>query len=199
VELLMVMDAWAPGYWSKQPPARRALMRAVYRGQRLRWVARRLRHSSMAQCQQYIRGSLHSMAAAAARSLTVMLHRMKLPVQVKLTEEMRRSEQLEYTASRAYDAGQLEGPILLFRSQEQPSGPLLAGDMGWGNVLGRATSVEVLPGDHHQIFDVPGASIMADRAREALGAGPAHHPASAKAAVGTAIKPSAKNVPLVEA
>lgn len=198
VELLMVMDAWAPGYWSKQPTPRRLLMRLVYRGQRLRWVARRLRGSTMAQRRQYVQSTMHSMAAAAARNLTVVLHRMKLPVQVRLTEEMRRSEQLEYTASRAYDAGRLNGPILLFRSEEQPSGPLLADDMGWGKVLGRGTTVEVLPGDHHQIFDLPGAAIMAARAREALGIDARQDSVSAELHNRNAAKSSTARVPLAE-
>ncbi len=203
VELLMVMDSWAPGYWAKQPGMRRALMRAVYRVQRLRWVARRLGPSSMSERHMYIRRSLHGMAAAAARNLTVWLHRMNLPVQVRLTEEMRRSEQLEYTASRAYEAGRLEGRgILLFRSEEQPKGPLLAADMGWGKVLGRSIRVEELPGDHHQIFDLPGARMMAVRARETLGMGSAPDAASYGAANGAAnspaLTPPGRNLPLAE-
>ena len=77
---------------------------------------------------------------------------------------MRRSEQLEYTASRTYEAGPLKGNVLLFRSEEQPIGPLLALDMGWSQTIGRPMQVEQLPGDHQEIFDLPGARIMAQRA-----------------------------------
>jgi hypothetical protein len=57
----------------------------------------------------------------------------------------------------------------LFRSEEEPTGLLLAADMGWSQLIGRPVQVEVMPGDHHQIFDLPGARMMAIRARAALG------------------------------
>lgn len=172
IELLMIMDAWAPGYWIGQPWARRMLMRGTYRFQRLRWVGRRLRQSSHAERSLYISRSLHGMAAAAARNLSVFLHRLNFPVRVRLTEEMRRSEQLEYIASRAFDTGQLQGNVLLFRSEEQPAGPLLAPDMGWSGLLGRPVTVKQLPGDHQEIFDPAGARIMAAAARKVLGMPP---------------------------
>lgn len=172
IELLMVMDAWAPGYWRKQAKWRHAAMQAIYRAQRLRWVTSRLLHSDASERRAYIRGSLHGMAAAAAKNLSTRLHNMGLPVQVRLTEEMRPSEQLEYTASRTFLPDPLRGSILVFRSEEQPTGPLLAPDMGWGALLGRSCSVEQLPGDHREIFNLPGAKMMADRARQILGAPP---------------------------
>jgi thioesterase domain-containing protein len=112
------------------------------------------------------------MAAAAARNASAWLHRLHVPVQVRLTEEMRRSEQLEYTASRMYESGSLQGPVLLFRSLEQPTGPMLAADMGWTETIGRPIMAEQLPGDHHEIFDLPGARMIAARARETLGMAP---------------------------
>ncbi|MGC1781702.1 MAG: condensation domain-containing protein [Acidobacteriaceae bacterium] len=173
IQLLMVMDAWAPAYWRKQPHIRRLLMQSVYRGQRFRWIARRLRGCTMAQRNAYVRGSLHGMAAAFGKNMTAWLHRrLHLPVQVRLTEEMRLSEQLEYTASRSYEAGPLRGNVLLFRSDEQPLGPLLAPDMGWSEVVGREVEVQVLPGDHQQIFDLPGARMMAAAASKILGIAP---------------------------
>ncbi len=168
IELLMVMDAWAPGYWRHQTSLRRTAMQAVYRWQRLRWVSRRLAAASGEQRRTYIKRSLHGLAAAAARNLSVRLHRMGLPVQVRLTEEMRRGEQLEYTATRSYDPGPVHGAVLVFSSEEQPRGVLLAPDMGWSKILERPITVERLPGDHHEIFNLPGARMMALRARAAL-------------------------------
>jgi thioesterase domain-containing protein/non-ribosomal peptide synthetase component F/acyl carrier protein len=168
IELLMVMDAWAPGYWQRHSSLRRLGMKAVYRWQRLRWVLRRLAQSTGQQRLLYVRRSLHAMAAAIAQNLTVQLQRLGLPVQVRLTEEMRRGEQLEYTATRHYDSGPIRGEILIFSSEEQPCGLLLAPDMGWSEVLERPIAVERLPGDHHEIFSLPGARVMAQRARVAL-------------------------------
>jgi hypothetical protein len=65
----------------------------------------------------------------------------------------------------------LQGKALLFRSEEEPMGPLLASDMGWSELFGKNVEVEVVPGDHHEIFKLPGAKAMAVRARAALGIG----------------------------
>ena len=58
---------------------------------------------------------------------------------------------------------------MLFRSGEEPSGPLLAAEQGWSEILGRRVPLEVIPGSHHNIFNPPGARKMALRAREMLG------------------------------
>lgn len=172
VELLLMLDAWAPAYWRKQSALRQLAMRCVYRGQRFRWILRRLRKATSAQRSAYVRRSLHGTAAALAQNATAILRGLHLPVRVKLTEEMRRSEQLEYTASRFYNSGPVDANLLLFRSEEQPAGPLLATDMGWARLLKRPVEVEVLPGDHQEIFDRPGSRIMATRVREILGLAP---------------------------
>jgi len=172
VELLMIMDAWAPEYWTRWSAIRRVAMQGMYRLQRFRWISHRLHQSSAKDRNAYIRRSFHGLAAAAAQNLTYWLNRMHLPVRVKLTEEMRRSEQLEYSSSRIYKAGAVRGNILFFRSEEQPGGPLLASDMGWSHVLGRSITVESLPGDHQEIFDLAGARIMAKRVAQLFSAQP---------------------------
>jgi thioesterase domain-containing protein/non-ribosomal peptide synthetase component F len=200
IEMLMVIDTWAPGYWRKKSRTRRLGMQAVYRTQRLRWVRRRLSTCSTTERNAYIRGSIHGMAAAAARNLTAWLHhRLRLPLQVRLTEEMRLSEQVEYTASRPYEAGPLRGEVLLFRSGEQPTGPLLAPDMGWSEVIGRPVEVQALPGDHQQIFDLPGARMMAARVAKVLDiAAPALESSTARPSSTPDARPSHSR-PMVEA
>jgi thioesterase domain-containing protein/non-ribosomal peptide synthetase component F len=200
IQLLMVMDAWAPGYWRKQPRIRRLLMQSVYRGQRFRWIARRLRGCTMAQRNAYVRGSLHGMAAAVGKNMTAWLHRrLHLPLQVRLTEEMRLSEQLEYTASRSYEPGLLRGSVLLFRSDEQPLGPLLAPDMGWSDVIGRPAEVQVLPGDHQQIFELPGARMMAAAASKVLGIAPSPSQLSESSGDPQQSRRETHSIPMVEA
>ena len=58
--------------------------------------------------------------------------------------------------------------MLLFRSEEEPIGLFLSPDMGWSQLLDRSVQVEALPGDHHEIFDLPGARVMAARVNEML-------------------------------
>ena len=84
----------------------------------------------------------------------------------------RHGEMLEDTATLARWAGAVEGTVLLFRSGEEPTGPLLAPEMGWPEMLGRPAHVEVIPGGHREIFNLPGAREIAARARQMLGLDP---------------------------
>jgi hypothetical protein len=59
--------------------------------------------------------------------------------------------------------------VLFFRSEDEPTGPLLAADMGWSELVGRPVHVQMAPGDHREIFNLPGARLMANCARELLG------------------------------
>ncbi len=197
IELLVVIDAWAPAYWADQPPLRKRLMRAIYEMQRSRWIGRRFRRTGASTSGTPIQRAFDRFTAAAQKAMA-RLSRQR-PTEAQETEEMRRLGQLQRTASRAALTGPLQGNVILFRSEEEPTGPMLAPDMGWGKVLGRNVQVEVLPGDHHQIFELPGARMMAIRAREVLGTASPSFPAPEIAANAGALKSAGRNIPLVEA
>jgi thioesterase domain-containing protein len=168
IEMVMIIDAWAPAYWTGQTPMRRRLMLAVYHAQRFRWMKGRPRKSSQPLTGSYFRRSLQSFAVAAGK-FVARLERWANPAETHQTEEEQFNNRLQATARHASTTGPLLGRALLFRSEEEPTGPLLAADMGWSELIGRPVQVEVMPGDHHQIFDLPGARMMALRARAALG------------------------------
>jgi thioesterase domain-containing protein/acyl carrier protein len=168
IEMVMIIDAWAPTYWTGQSPMRRRLMLAIYHAQRFRWMQGRPKKSSQPHAGSYFQRSLQSFTSAAGK-FVARLERWANPAETRQTEEERFNNQLQATARHASTAGPLLGRALLFRSEEEPTGPLLAADMGWSELIGRPVQVEVMPGDHHQIFDLPGARMMALRARAALG------------------------------
>jgi thioesterase domain-containing protein len=168
IEMVMIIDAWAPAYWTGQQPMRRRLMLAIYHAQRFRWMKGRPRKSGQHQTGSYFRRSLQSFTIAAGK-FVARLERWANPGEPSQIEEERFNNQLQATARHASAAGPLQGTTLLFRSEEEPTGPLLAADMGWSQLIGRPVQVEVMPGDHHQIFDLPGARMMARRARTMLG------------------------------
>ncbi len=198
IEMLMVIDSWAPAYWSSQPRMLRRLMLAIYKVQRSRWVGRQLSRTSTPLSGTYIRRKLDGVITAANQVFTRFRQR-KLPAEPREAEELRRTEQLQRTANRAALAGPLRGGVLLFRSEEEPTGPLLAPDMGWAQVVGRDVQVEVLPGDHHQIFDLPGARIMAVRGREILTAASSSYRVSDASGKGAQQQATVHSIPWAEA
>ncbi len=168
IEMAMIIDAWAPAYWSRQSWIRHHLMLFIYHVQRFRWMERRLRERRDERSNSAIQQSFQA-CAAAAKTLLTHFQRAKQPADLRQREEDRRSEQLEATARLASKSGPLLGNALFFRSEEEPTGPLLAADMGWSELAGRPVHVEMTPGDHREIFNLPGARLMADCARELLG------------------------------
>jgi hypothetical protein len=170
--MVMIIDAWAPAYWTGQTPMRRRLMLAIYHLQRLRWMESRPSNGGQPKSGSFFRRSLQSFTIAAGK-FVARLERWANPAETRQTEEERLNDQLQSTARHASESGPLQGKVLLFRSEEEPTGPMLAADMGWSELIGRQVQVEMMPGDHHQIFDLPGARMMALRARAALGLDPA--------------------------
>ena len=108
-------------------------------------------------------------AAGQPIPVTCRLQHWAAPADSRETGEERLNQHLQSTASLAVSSGPLQGKALLFRSEEEPMGPMLAADMGWSQLFGRPVAVEVMPGDHHEIFNPPGARMMALRVRTMLG------------------------------
>ena len=166
--MAMIIDAWAPAYWSRQSWIRRRLTLFMYHVQRFRSLERRLRERREQRSNSDIHQRFEAWALAA-KTLRARFRRARQPADLRQQEEDRRSEQLEATARLASRSGPLLGNALFFRSEDEPTGPLLAADMGWSELVGRPVQVQSAPGDHREIFNLPGARLMADCARELLG------------------------------
>jgi len=194
VEMLMVVDAWAPGYWSHQSLLRRKLMLAMYNLQRSRWLSIQRRDSVTPGSEPSIR--LHGLTLVMQK-LLARLHRA--PATAEQIEEGRRDSLLQKIAGHASESGPLQGRILVFRSEQEPVGPLLSPNMGWTDLVGRPVEAESLPGDHHQIFDLPGARMMAQSARKLFGVDPSGQVASDGKSSGDPLPSAIQNSPMVEA
>ena len=166
IELLLILDVWAPHYWYDQRRLRRRMMLGVYRVQRLRSLLYRLRRSGRLRKESYLYRNVTSVATVAQKAFA-KFHRPD--AESDEMEELGRTLHIQRIASNAAFSGPLQGNVLVFRSEEEPPGPLLAPDMGWGRVMGRNVHVEMLRGDHREIFSLPGAGTIATRAHEVLG------------------------------
>lgn len=190
VEMLLAVDACAPEYWQRMSWARRKFLRVVYNLQRSRWMSKQTKPME-------VEGKQLTGIALVLGKLQARFHRVEpTPAEV---EEQRRNSILQNISGKAADKGPLQGNILVFCSEQEPLGPFLDPDMGWSALLGRPVAVGVLPGDHRQIFELPGARIMAQSARKLLGIDVAGlHPPSSKK-INAASVPSPARTPMVEA
>ena len=170
IEMVLILDAWAPDYWSGQPLMRRQVMLTIYHGLRLRRKIRPPSQIGQPQSSSFRRG-LQEFAVASGKLIAHVL-RLQTPAETGQAEEARLDNQLQETARHASRSGPLVGQALVLRSEEEPGGPMLADDMGWSHVIGRPVRVDIVPGNHHEIFNLPGARMMALRVREMLGVAP---------------------------
>lgn len=168
IDLAMIIDAWAPTYWHSQPALRRRLMLVIYHLQRFRWTGSRPKKIGEDGPGSLLQKGVQALAVAVGK-LGGRLQRWATPAESRETKEDRLNQHLQATARLAGMSGPLQGTALLFRSEEEPMGPMLANDMGWSELFDRPVQVEVMPGDHHEIFNLPGARMMALRARAVLG------------------------------
>lgn len=161
VELLLMIDSWAPGHWARQSAIKKVLMTWSHNFQRLSWMINRLRYSSMEKRKQDVVRRIRDMAGSGAM----------LPKGMRAVESPRESNRIEKLVSDAavgYIPRPIKGTVAVFRGEQQPAGRLIGDDLGWSQLLGRDVTVDTLPGNHSEIFDIPGARIMAARVRKVL-------------------------------
>jgi amino acid adenylation domain-containing protein len=158
VELLVIVDAWAPNYWRDLGPVHQLAARLTYDASRLRLHLRAMRAHSVDTRARFILDRLRTRLGGAPEQ--------------EMPEDATEVDRLVERTVGSYKPERFRGKTLLFCSSDQPSGAFIAPDMGWAKYLdGPVPSITRLPGDHRQIFDDPGAAILAAEVSASLGYG----------------------------
>ena len=163
VDLLLLVDAWAPGYWRKTGRMRRFSAEANYHVSRVwrYWSAFHL--LSAAEKLSFLAKWSGMMRAAAAGQIRTILYRAGIRIAMKAESQTPLIDQVLYAASEGYEEREGKFEALVFCSDEQPRGKFLPTDLGWSELLQQEVEAICLPGNHSQIFDDPGARILADK------------------------------------
>jgi amino acid adenylation domain-containing protein len=162
IELLVIIDALAPGFWDSYSRSSQMMMGGISLMYRLGWFARRLWSTSLAKRDREglrrMRTLAFSIASALPRSLRPAGYHI----------ETTRLDRIVTSASALYRPPPIQGKVLVFKSEVRPTFKLMGRDMGWSKVLGRAVRVNSLPGNHREIFHPVAARMMAKQIHEAL-------------------------------
>jgi thioesterase domain-containing protein/non-ribosomal peptide synthetase component F len=161
VDLLLLVDGWAPAYWRSMGPIKHLAAKSNYYFARALLHARTLAGASASERLAFFTGKLDLLRTATSRRIATLLYSMGIKVEVRIEEQLTLVDQIIYAASRRYTPPPHDFPSLLFRSAEQPQGTLLPLDLGWSQLLRRHIDAITLPGDHQGIFEDPGAQILA--------------------------------------
>jgi thioesterase domain-containing protein/acyl carrier protein len=163
VELLVIIDALAPGFWERYSRAHQLFMSGTIFVYRAAWFARRLWRSVLAR-----RGKAHR---TLALSITSALPRRLRPG--VYARETTRLEHITSSAAISYRPPAIKANMLVFKSEVRPAGASMGDDMGWNAVMGHPVQVNTLPGNHLEILHPVAARRIAARVRKALGLEPA--------------------------
>jgi thioesterase domain-containing protein len=163
VEILMIIDALAPGFWERHSKPRRLLMGMTQLAHRLAWfVIRFWRVNFTHKGKDRLR-----LLRTLSISMAFMLPQRLRPEGYVIGTA--RIEQVASQAARDYKPSPIKANVVLFTSEVRPTGSLMGNDMGWGAVLGRPVQLNTLPGNHTEIFHPSAARITAALVRKALG------------------------------
>ncbi len=165
VPLVVLIDAWSPGYFAGLTRRTAVLAEFSYRLQSFAVELGKLARGRLSPLDflgqrgifKTLRKRLLSAAHRAGRLRSVELDPYSVWFQSHLE-----------TASRAYQPQPFSGAILVFHSPDEPSGPFLDPTFGWGKLAQGGIAVHAVPGDHLSIFDEAGAGIMAGHLTQAL-------------------------------
>ena len=163
VELLVIIDALAPGFWESYSRPRQLLMSGIIFVYRAGWFAKRLWRTSLARGHKAHRTLALSITSALPRRLRPEFY----------ARETTRLEQIASSAAISYRPPAIKARMLVFKSEVRPAGASMGEDMGWNAVMGHPVQISTLPGNHLEIMHPPAARMMAARVREALGLTPA--------------------------
>jgi amino acid adenylation domain-containing protein len=163
VEILVIVDALAPGFWERYSQSRQLLMKITQLVSRLSWLVIRLGRVSFAKRDKDRLRRLRTLAISVSFNLP-----RRLQSKGYVTETAR-IEQMASQAAHDYKPSPVKANVLLFTSEVRPTGSFMGNDMGWGAVLGRSVHLNSLPGNHTEIFHPIPARILAGHVREALG------------------------------
>ena len=158
VELLVLIDGWAPGYLRRRPVVARWLADMSYRWKVLHRQIERVwsGHQTFAQLAARMR---------LVRTLRLLPMARALGLIKEIPADAPDQWMLDHfgRALASYEPRSYGGRALVFHSLDQPSGGFLDTSLGWAELCTGPFTCENVPGDHLGLFQDPGASQMAAR------------------------------------
>jgi amino acid adenylation domain-containing protein len=158
VDLLVLIDAWAPGYRWRLGPIRGRLAYTEYKAKRLIDILGRLATGTVRAIRT---GDPHAVTAGLPKSDPIY----------GASAAARMHDHTAACTSRARP-GTVKAGALVIRSAFQPDGFFLDRHLGWPALVRGGTSLVTVSGDHLGIFFEPGVDALADGINTFVRTGP---------------------------
>ena len=168
VRNVFLLDSWAPNYFTRLSWLRRVIGNYSLRVQLAfaDWRRFRTGEQTFAQFMEH-RNSVRKMRKLLAAGQT-----SERPVENTTGPEMYDKWLLEYlqATTNRYEPKPYSGRVTLFRSKGEPTGLLFDPLAGWGRFARGGIELEMVDGNHHTMFQDPGATQMAGRMSKLISA-----------------------------
>ncbi len=160
VELLLILDAWAPNFWRDMRGITRLLGKASYYAHRAYFEV--VQSLTPAQAGSGILARSNSLRQTLQQRLAAIAGRFTRRRQTSVSDDTAFDQMMDFAIVSYRPATYTDDRALVFRSAEQPRGGTLPDDMGWYRYFNPAVRIVSLPGNHTGMFSGAGADIMAE-------------------------------------
>lgn len=176
VALVVMFDAYGPGYPSRLPGTNRARRKLYKLLQRVETHWGNLGSMNWPQRMIYLRVKLPRLAGRIRRRVQARLDALLHPLPAELRKVRAANLGAARSAARKRRRGLNEprrcpSRLVLFRASRQPWGIYPDPKLGWGRLVGEAIEVYELPGHHTSIIYEPRAGALAQQLNKILSAG----------------------------
>lgn len=169
VGLVVMFDAYGPGYPRRLPSTNR-LRRKIYKyARRIDTHVSNLRYTDWKGRMIYVRVKLPRLFARVQRRIRNKLDSILHP----LPPELRRVRSAHMGAARRKkrqmrEPRRFSGRLVLFRAEKQPLGIYSDPNLGWASLVGENLEVIEVPGHHTSIIYEPRVPVLADHLNRIL-------------------------------
>jgi thioesterase domain-containing protein len=167
VELLLILDAWAPNFWCDLRGAAKIFGRSSYYAHRIYYEFLQLLPKHRAD-STFVSALQVLCQTAQDRITNVVQSAAGRKPQIPILPDGPFEQMMDSAANSYRPEPYIDSRAMVFRSEEQPRGGTLPGDMGWHKLLPSTIKMISLPGSHTGMFSGLGAIMISNCILERL-------------------------------
>jgi non-ribosomal peptide synthetase component F/thioesterase domain-containing protein len=168
VPLVAMFDSPNPSYFRNLSAAENLKVKSslIFQKLALHWNA--YRQMEFPQGISYLWERVESVMMNHRRRFWRLSYWLQKKVRQTVGESLRNPLQVVFLASKTYTPKPYDGDAALFLGAAEPWGPYRDPNFGWAKLVRGSFEIEVMPGDHSDMFREPTASLLAQRLRTCI-------------------------------
>ena len=168
VPLVALFESPNPSYFRNLPLSEKMAVRfrVIMQKMGAHWTT--FRQMEFRRGIEYLWERVESVVMNHRRRFWRLSYWLQKRVRGKVGESLRDPLQVVFLASRSYTPKPYDGSVVLFLGAAEPWGPYRDPNFGWAKLVRGNFEIQVMPGDHSDMFLEPGAGLLAQRLHACL-------------------------------